>query len=242
MPFVGAFTKLIEKLLPGTVEIEEKGPIYLDERMFDTPAVALSLATKEIIRMGNIASRSLESAMQGFYEKNERFLEATKEDEEIIDELEREITFYLAKLSQKGFSQTLSGRHTGLLHAVKDIERVGDHAENIAELAWVRIEENLPYSEFAIKELEEMYTLVSEVYKNALGALQEESKVKARLAVQVELFIDQKEKELRNSHLKRLNKGICYPTSGVIFLDIISNLERIGDHANNVAEVVLEHF
>ncbi|MDD2359345.1 MAG: Na/Pi cotransporter family protein [Syntrophaceticus schinkii] len=242
LPFVGAFTKLIEKLLPGTVEIEEKGPIYLDERMFDTPAVALSLATKEIIRMGNIASRSLESAMQGFYEKNERFLEATKEDEEIIDELEREITFYLAKLSQKGFSQTLSGRHTGLLHAVKDIERVGDHAENIAELAWVRIEENLPYSEFAIKELEEMYTLVSEVYKNALGALQEESKVKARLAVQVELFIDQKEKELRNSHLKRLNKGICYPTSGVIFLDIISNLERIGDHANNVAEVVLEHF
>lgn len=242
LPFVGAFTKLIEKLLPGTVEIEEKGPIYLDERMFDTPAVALSLATKEIIRMGNIASRSLESAMQGFYEKNERFLEATKEDEEIIDELEREITFYLAKLSQKGFSQTLSGRHTGLLHAVKDIERVGDHAENIAELAWVRIEENLPYSEFAIKELEEMYTLVSEVYKNALGALQEESKVKARLAVQVELFIDQKEKKLRNSHLKRLNKGICYPTSGVIFLDIISNLERIGDHANNVAEVVLEHF
>jgi phosphate:Na+ symporter len=97
LPFVGAFTKLIEKLLPGTVEIEEKGPIYLDERMFDTPAVALSLATKEIIRMGNIASRSLESAMQGFYEKNERFLEATKEDEEIIDELEREITFYLAK-------------------------------------------------------------------------------------------------------------------------------------------------
>lgn len=68
------------------------------------------------------------------------------------------------------------------------------------------------------------------------------AKLRARLAVQVELFIDQKEKELRNSHLKRLNKGICYPTSGVIFLDIISNLERIGDHANNVAEVVLEHF
>ena len=98
LPFVSPFTKLVEKLLPGEVKIEEKGPIYLDERMFDTPAVALSLATKEIIRMGNIASRSLESAIQGFYKKNEMMLDATRADEEIIDELEREITFYLAKL------------------------------------------------------------------------------------------------------------------------------------------------
>lgn len=242
LPFVSPFTKLVEKLLPGEVKIEEKGPIYLDERMFDTPAVALSLATKEIIRMGDIASRSLESAIEGFYNKNEMMLDATRADEEIIDELEREITFYLAKLSQKGFSTTLSGKHTGLLHAVKDIERIGDHAENIAELAQVRIEENLPYSEFAIDELAKMYSLVCEVFNNALEALQDESKVKARLAVQVETYIDQMEKELRNSHLERLNKGICYPTSGVIFLDIISNLERIGDHSNNVAEVVLEHF
>lgn len=242
LPFVSLYTKFIEKILPGTVKIKEKGPIYLDERMFDTPAVALSLATKEIIRMATIAGRSLESAIQGFYMKDEKFLEATKEDEEIIDDLEREITFYLAKLSQKGFSPTLSGRHTGLLNAVKDIERVGDHAENIAELARVRIDENLPFSEFAIKELEEMYALVMGVFKNALESLREENKDKARLVAQTELLIDQMEKDLRGSHLSRLNKGVCYPTSGVIFLDVISNLERIADHSNNIAEVVMEHF
>lgn len=242
LPFVSIFARFIEKILPGTVKIEEKGPIYLDERMFSTPAVALSLSKKEIIRMATIANRSLGSAVEGFYKKNDKYLEATLKDEDIIDELEREITVYLAKLSQKGFSPTLSGRHTGLLNAVKDIERVGDHAENIADLARLRIEDNLPFSDFAVKELDEMYLLVSGVFKNALEALQEENKEKARLVVQTEPLIDQMEKDLRDSHLIRLNKGVCYPISGVIFLDIISNFERIADHSNNIAEVVLKHF
>ncbi|HBI27215.1 MAG TPA: sodium:solute symporter, partial [Peptococcaceae bacterium] len=94
----------------------------------------------------------------------------------------------------------------------------------------------------AVKELDEMYLLVSGVFKNALDALQEESKEKASMVVQTEKLIDQMEKDLRQSHLERLNKGVCYPISGVIFLDIISNLERIADHSNNIAEVVLEYF
>lgn len=242
LPFVGAYARFIEKILPGTVKIEEKGPIYLDERMFDSPAVALSLAAKEIIRMAKIAGRSLEAAMHGFYEKDEKLLESAYKDEEVVDELERAITFYLAKLSQKGMTPALSRRHTGLLHAVKDFERVGDHAENIAELASSRIEENLPYSDYAIKELVKMYQLVFNSFKNALEALQNEDKKKARLVIESEPLIDQMEKDLRESHLQRLNKGICYPISGVIFLDIISNLERIGDHSNNIAQVVLENF
>lgn len=242
LPFVGLYARAIEKILPGTVKIEEKGPIYLDERMFGNPAVALSLSKKEIIRMATIAHRSLESAVNGFYKKDEKLLEGTQKDEKIVDELEREITVYLANLSQKGFSPTLSGRHSGFLNAVKDIERVGDHADNIAELASLRIEENLPFSDSAIKELDEMYILVSGVFKNAMDALQEENKEKAKLVVQTEKLIDQMEKDLRRSHLERLNKGVCYPISGVVFLDIISNLERIADHSNNISEVVLEYF
>jgi phosphate:Na+ symporter len=242
LPFVSLYARFIERILPGTVQIEQKGPIYLDERMFDNPAVALSLSKKEIIRMATIADRSLGSAVEGFYKKDEKCLDATLKDEEITDELEREITVYLAKLSQKGFSPTLSGRHTGLLNAVIDIERVGDHAENIADLARIRIEDNLPFSDSAVKELDEMYLLVSGVFNNAIESLQEENKEKARLVLQTEPLIDQMEKDLRQSHLVRLNKGVCYPISGVIFLDIISNLERIADHSNNIAEVVLKHF
>ncbi len=242
LPFVGLYAKFIEKIVPGTVTIEEKGPIYLDERMFGTPAVALSLAKKEIIRMAAVAGRSLESAVQGFHKKDDKLLKSTYENEEMTDTLETEITFYLAKLSQKGLTQKLSGRHTGLLHCVKDFERIGDHAVNIAELAQARIDENLPFSEYALKELERMYSIVFQAYKNALDALREEDKEKARRVIEVEPLIDQMEKKLRASHMERLNKGICYPSSGVIFLDIISNLERIGDHATNIAEVVMEHF
>lgn len=242
LPFVSVYAKFIEKIAPGTVEIEQKGPIYLDERMFGTPAVALSLATKEIIRMATLAGRSLESAVQGFHKQDEKLVKSTYEDEEVIDTLETEITFYMAKLSQKGLTQQLSGRHTGLLNCVKDFERIGDHAENIAELAEVRIQENLPYSEFALKELDTMYNIVYDSFKNALDALREEDKEKARRVIAAEPRIDKMEKDLRASHLSRLNKGICYPSSGVIFLDIVSNLERIGDHANNIAEVVLKHF
>ena len=119
LPFVGLFAKFIEKIVPGTVTIEEKGPIYLDERMFDTPAVALSLAKKEIIRMAIVAGRSVESAIQGFYKKDEKLLKSAYEDEEMTDTLETEITFYLAKLSQKGLTQKLSGRHTGLYIVLK---------------------------------------------------------------------------------------------------------------------------
>lgn len=242
LPFVGLYAKFIEKIVPGTVTIEEKGPIYLDERMFGTPAVALSLAKKEIIRMAAVAGRSVESAVQGFHKKDDKLLKSTYENEEMTDTLETEITFYLAKLSQKGLTQKLSGRHTGLLHCVKDFERIGDHAVNIAELAQARIDENLPFSEYALKELERMYSIVFQAYKNALDALREEDKEKARRVIEVEPLIDQMEKKLRASHMERLNKGICYPSSGVIFLDIISNLERIGDHATNIAEVVMEHF
>lgn len=242
LPFVGLYAKFIEKIVPGKVTIEEKGPIYLDERMFGTPAVALSLAKKEIIRMAGMAGRSLESAVQGFHQKDDKLLKSTSENEDMIDRLETEITFYLAKLSQKGLTQKLSGRHTGLLNCVKDFERIGDHAMNIAELAQARIDENLPFTEYALKELEKMYNLVFEAYQKALDALREEDKEKARRVIVLEPLIDKMEKELRASHMNRLNKGICYPSSGVIFLDIISNLERIGDHATNIAEVVLEHF
>jgi len=242
LPFVSVFAKFIEKIIPGTPVIEERGPIYLDERMFESPAVALSLATKEIIRMAKIAGRNLEAAMKGFYEKDEKKLETVFKDEDLVDELERAITVYLAKLSQKGLTPDLSKKHTGLLHTVKDFERVGDHAENIAELAMSRIEENLPYSDYAIMELENMYRLVYGVFKDALDALQNEDKEKAVMVTETEPLIDKMEKLLRESHLQRLNKGICYPVSGVIFLDIVSNLERIGDHCNNIAHIVINNF
>jgi len=239
LPLINVLAAFVKRLVPGEEEEVQRGPVYLDERMLDSPAVALSLATKETIRMADLAELTLRNAMQGFFERDTKLLEKAFEFEKIVDELEKAITFYLVKLSQKGLTPALSRKHTALLHVLNDVERVGDHSENIAELALMRIEEELPFSEYAISELEKIFELVHDVFVTAVQALEQEDREKAMSVIKKEPLVDQMERELRKSHLERLNKGICYPTSGVVFLDIISNLERIGDHAHNIAQAVL---
>ncbi|HHW06535.1 MAG TPA: Na/Pi cotransporter family protein, partial [Clostridia bacterium] len=164
------------------------------------------------------------------------------EQETIIDQLAEQITTYLVQISQTEMTPALSKKHNSLLHSVTDIERIGDHAENIAEMAMVRIEENLPFSDQALEEISSMSALVSETYLQAIHSLQHDSVDEAKKTLDMEKQIDLLEKELRRNHISRLNTGKCFPGSGVIYLDIMSNLERIGDHSNNISSAVLgEH-
>ncbi|WP_366921743.1 Na/Pi cotransporter family protein [Metallumcola ferriviriculae] len=239
LPFVNIYVKFIEKILPGEVETEQFGPVFLDERMLKTPAIALSLANKEIARMAELAQRNVTDAMQGFFKQDERILKDVFEREDIIDNLEESITTYLAQIAQKGMDPALSNRHTGLLHAINDIERVGDHAENIAQMAMGRIEDTLPFTAQATEELQEMSAMVLETFAKAIESLKNEDQDVAQEVVQLERSVDVREKQLRRSHISRLNHGQCFTTSGIVFLDIISNLERIGDHSHNLANIVL---
>ncbi|MBO8167711.1 MAG: Na/Pi cotransporter family protein [Thermoanaerobacteraceae bacterium] len=239
LPLTGLLVRTVQWILPGEVETQQPGAIYLDPRMLKTPAIAMSLATKEIIRMAELAKQNVVDAMEGFINKDEKKLKDVFDREKIIDNLEEAITAYLADISQKGLNPALSNRHTGLLHAVNDIERIGDHAENIAQMASSRIESNIPFTDKAIKELSEMGELVLNTYVTAIKAMKNEDENAAQKVVQLEKDIDIMEKKLRRSHMGRLNEGRCYPAAGVIFLDIISNLERVGDHSHNMANVVL---
>jgi phosphate:Na+ symporter len=133
--------------------------------------------------------------------------------------------------------EALSIRHTGLLHASNDIERVSDHADNIADRAFISIGDDLRFSSMAIEEIKTMYALVRETYNMAVEALKEGSEDLARQVYAKEQVIDDMEKQLRKSHIGRLKEGICETEAGVVFLDIISNFERVGDHANNLAHV-----
>ncbi|KUO52261.1 MAG: sodium:solute symporter [Desulfitibacter sp. BRH_c19] len=239
LPLISVFVRLIIRIVPGSEEIKPTGPVYLDDRMLKTPGLALALATKEIIRMANLAKDNVNMAMEGFFKEDNKILDEVMRNEDIIDELEKEITRYLSKTSQKGMTSTSSKRHTGLLHAVNDIERVGDHAENIAQLARIKINERLPISEFALEELEKMKILSLEAYTTSISALEDDNITLADRVVELENEVDIMEKTLRKSHIRRLNSGKCHAGSGVVFLDIISNLERVSDHSHNIAEVVL---
>ncbi|GAW91549.1 Na/Pi cotransporter family protein [Calderihabitans maritimus] len=240
LPIINIFVKGIIKLIPGEVETIPQGPVYLDPRMLKTPAIALSLATKEIIRMADIAYRNVADAMEGFFQEDAKLLNSVFEREKVIDQLDEAITAYLAQIAQRGMNPALSKRHTGLLHAVNDLERVGDHAVNIAQMAFNRIEDGLPFTEQALSELQEMSELVKDTLAQAIEALKHDNVSAAKQVLRQERKIDEMEKSLRLSHIGRLNCGKCYPGSGVVFLDIISNLERVGDHSHNIAQVVLE--
>ena len=239
LPLVGFLEKISISLVRGEEEIVSTGPVFLDERVLNSPSIALSLATKEMLRMANFCRDNLKYSMKAFFEKDSKAVKQVYEYEEIIDGLEKAIGFYLAKVAQHSMTPELSEKHSGLLNAVNDFERVGDHSENVTNLAEKRIDENLPFSESAEEELRVMHDYVMETFEKAIYALEHEDRETAQEIKERERKIDFMEKHLRTSHISRLNAGLCYPASGVVFLDIISNFERVGDHSHNIANLVL---
>lgn len=129
---------------------------------------------------------------------------------------------------------------TSLFHTVNDVERVGDHAENLAELAELSLEEKVTFSDVAVEELKTMSGKCIACFEDAVRAREFDDTKLAKTVEPHEDIIDQMEEELRTSHIERLSQNSCNATAGVIFLDVISNLERISDHASNVALSVLD--
>lgn len=239
LPFAGILVKLAKKIVPGEEE-SAHGIKYIDNRILETPSIATVTVIRETLHMGNVARTSLESALEGFIEGNQKKIDETFKLEKVVNELEREMSGYLVKLSNTNIS--LDNRETvnGLFNTINDIERVGDHAENIAELAEYKIDNQLNFSDNAIEEINEIATVTLKAYKNALTALKNLDASLAMKVIEAEGQVDVLERTLRANHIERLNNQMCVPASGVIFLDIISNLERIADHASNIAMAVLD--
>ncbi|HDK26740.1 MAG TPA: Na/Pi cotransporter family protein [Candidatus Atribacteria bacterium] len=242
LPFLSLFVKLIVKLLPGEEVIIKKGPIYLSKTVINTPSIALEQATKELVRMGDMVESMLNDVILSFIQNDINVLKKIYLKEEVVNTLEKEITKYLVLISQQSLSVNQSKRLNDLINIANDIERVGDHAENLAELTEEKINENAPFSSKAIDELKFMFSKVQSSINKSISALKNRDIDLAREVASKENEIDKIEQELRDNHINRLNKGICYPESGIIFLDIISNLERIGDHANNIALMVIDEL
>jgi len=184
----------------------------------------------------------LDDVVMSFIENDSNKLKNVYLKEDVVNTLEKEITKYLVLVSQKSLNINQSEKLSDYLNIVNDIERVGDHAENMAELTEEKINEKLPFSEKAVGEIRDMFLKVQRSLNNSISALSTRDIILAKKVVLKENEIDNIEKQLRNHHIERLNKGICYPESGVIFLDMISNLERIGDHANNISLMVIDEL
>jgi phosphate:Na+ symporter len=242
LPFINQFVRLITKIVPGTEEVFKTGPIYLEKNLLASPALALSAAEREISRMADLTVEMLDDAMTMLLENNPNLKKNIQRNEEVVDELEQQITIYLADLAQEGLSEEQSRLLAGYMHAVNDIERIGDHSDNISDLVSEKIDDKYPFSESATEELKDMYTKVRNMTTKAIAAFRARNKAMARELANDDNEIDRLEKQLRQRHVTRINEGRCFPPSGVIFLDIIANFERIGDHATNIAQTVLGDY
>ncbi|AEE91713.1 Na/Pi-cotransporter II-related protein [Tepidanaerobacter acetatoxydans Re1] len=240
LPFAFLIMKLVIHLVPGEPEIIERGLKYIDDRLLETPSIALAQVKKEIARMGNLALETLRDSINTFLYYDEQKNKIAKEKETVINDLAREITRYLALLSRTSLPDDEHVSITDLVSTVNDMERVGDHAMNILELAEFRNEHRLPFSNEAIQELVEMSSKVTETFDLAVYTFLHWDKPSAQKIVKNEEEIDNMENKLRLNHIKRLSGGLCDPSSGVIFLDLLTNLERVGDHSFNIASYVLK--
>lgn len=232
----------IAKKINHVQEIERKDEsqlVHLDKRILETPSLAVEGAKLETLRLGRIALENLQNSFDALIKKDHDKIEEVKQRENVVDKVCDSISEYLIKLCTLQISEKDNQTVTSLLNTISDMERVGDHAENIAELAEEMEREDITFSNMALEELSEMTKVTLASYENALKALENNDITYAMKTAVLEEQVDALEKKLRVSHIDRLSNAECNVNSGIHFLEMLGNLERVSDHAMNIAQVVL---
>ncbi|WP_085991894.1 Na/Pi cotransporter family protein [Oceanobacillus senegalensis] len=240
-PFIAGLAWLVTKVIPGEDSIVEYKPQHLDPIFIQrSSSVALQQAKNEVVRMGEYAYKGLEETHSYLATNSKKHSETATQIEGAINSLDRKITEYLVNISSAGsMTEAESEKHTALMDSVRDMERIGDHFENIIELVDYKISNKVQITDQAMDDLNNMFDLTLMTVKQSVHALEESNREKALEVMQKEEEIDRMERQYRKKHIIRMNEGLCSGSAGIVFVDIISNLERIGDHAVNIAEDVL---
>ncbi len=240
LPFAPLLVKFVMRIMPGEdVQDEQDYYLALDDRILENPYIAINQLKHEIVKMGELAETSFSTAMDGFIHDDKDKTNIVFKYEQKINKMEHEILEYLVKISNSAVSGEQRERIDALFHTVNDIERLGDHAENIAELAEYKMKHKLQFSVEASDELINISGVAKKALRIALNSIDIEDENEANRVINIEERIDVLEKALRKKHIRRLSDGACLPRAGVVYLDIISNIERIGDHAMNIAEIYM---
>ncbi|QSX06220.1 Na/Pi cotransporter family protein [Sedimentibacter sp. zth1] len=241
-PFSNLIVKAATFLVKGDDDIIDDNIKYIDTRLLATPSVALAQASRETLRLGKIVTKQLEYSIEALINRDENIAKKVFEIERQVNLLNSTILNYVVKVDKVSLNYEEEDKVAKLFNILNDIERVGDHADNIAELAIYMYENNVSYSDYARKELEQLIRLTLDVYKNSINVIKSADKEIGNQVITNDHKIDASFKALRKNHIQRLNDRVCEPSAGIIFLDVINNLERIGDHASNIAITMIEGF
>ena len=239
-PFIGALAYFVTKLIPGEDEVVKYEPLYLDEQLIQqSPSIALGNAKKELLHLGNYATKAFDLSYTYIIGLDEKVAEKGHKTEEAINTIDEKLTRYLIRLSSESLSQKESEVLTNILDSSRDLERIGDHAEGLLNLTDYLQRKNVQFSDAALEELAEIYQATTAFIKDALDSVENNDIEKAQSLIERHKEINNMERVLRKTHIKRLNKGECSTQAGVNFIDIISHYTRVSDHAMNLAEKVI---
>ena len=241
LPLSKLLVRLTQIIVPGddthTSRFELK---YINPNLAASPSITIIEVTNEIKHMGKLAAENLELAFDALINKKEANIKKVFETEEEIDFLSDEITKYLVTMTQSDTIPVSYSKYiAGYFHAVSDLERIGDHAENLAEFAQSRIENNITFSETGINEVKQMFAKVIKTVHYSIDTFTDQKEEYLQDIVDLENEVDIMEKELQNNHINRMAKGECSAMSA-IYSDLLSNLERVSDHATNIAFAIYD--
>jgi len=236
--FTPFFAKIMKKIVPGEEPIVEKGPKYLDKNLLNTPSIAIEAARKEILRTLEFSKEMVNNAMSAFYNQNKKEIQKVLAREDLVDELRTAITDYLQKITEKELSEREAAMIPSLLHTINDTERIADHAVNLSELAERRIDHGLTFSDMAYGEIKKIDFVIKEMIEDTINALPDLNKQLTKIILEKEEKIDRLVIEYRTNHTNRLSKGICKHMSAILFIDLLMNFEKIGDHLANIAQAI----
>jgi phosphate:Na+ symporter len=239
LPFIYGLEKIVINLIPVREEEKAQKPVVLEQHLLNTPAIALEQTEREIIRMARTAREALEQAVNGILSDDKKLLDSVRVTEDFIDNFQLEITGYLTELSGRQLSKVESAELPVLLHSVNDLERIGDHAVNIAEIAERKIEQKLSFSDSALAEISQLRKEIEQMFDATIASLENRDVDSARAALINEKNLNQQQLDFRRNHVERMTEGVCTAVTGLIFIDLVDNVEKIGDHLTNIAQAVI---
>jgi phosphate:Na+ symporter len=239
LPQARLLEKVATRLVPVRPSEAAARPMVLERHLLSTPEIALEQAQREILRMAQTAKTGVLDALDGLLESDRRKLQSARQMEEFTDTLQYEITSYLTELSGRQLSEEVAVHLPVLLHTVNDLERIGDHAVNIVQIAERKIDQKLSFTEPATAEANRLRKEAVEMFDRVIGALQDSDSPMAQSALLNEATLNQMQFDLRRNHVQRMTEGLCAPETGLIFVDLVDNVEKIGDHLANIAQAVI---
>ncbi len=246
-PFANLLVRLsgvIIKDVSNMVEDDELEQMkrHLDDRILETPSFALDNVLKQVVYMGEITLENLNCSTNALLNGDPELIKKVMVQEDLIDKMEHVLTDYLVKISNLSLSERQQLITNHMFYTIMNFERIGDHAENVAELANMVIERKLCFSEEAKNEMEEMCYAATMSFKNALNSRRTENVEYIREVVKCEERVDNLEEEFRESHIARLSRNLCNSEAGVVFVDLLVNMERVSDHSMNIANFLLDEM